>query len=147
MVFDEFNQHQEGNDVILNINEIVELDGDDDKPLETDEGNDNEDEEEEEHEKKKDFEERSETVQVGKLPPKKNIRLAKINPLCVKNFFAIGREKVKKMNLEETRYNRNKRRGREANMSEEMYNSVSGPDNGIESEVTKNAFDRFGFNL
>ena len=59
-------------------------------------------------------------------------------------IFAIGREKVKKMNLEDTRYNRNKRRGREANMSEEMYNSVCGPDNSIESEVTKNAFDRFG---
>ncbi len=129
MVFDEFNQRQEGNDVILNINEIVELDGDDDKPLETDESNDDEDEEEEHEKKKPDFEERSETVQAGKSPPKKNVRLAKINPLCVKNFFAIGREKVKTMNLEDTRYNCNKRRGREANMSEEMYNSVCGTDN------------------
>ena len=75
------------------FNEIVELDGDDDKPLETDEGNDDEDEEEEEHEKKKDFEERSETVQAGKSQPKKNVQLAKINPLCVKNFSQLVERK------------------------------------------------------
>ena len=94
-----------------------------------------------------DFEEKTENVVIGKKPPKKNIHWAKINELCLKKFFLIGREKVAKLDLETSRYARNKRREREQNLSEEMYDRACGRNGSAESEITENAFARFGFTL
>ena len=69
----------------------------------------------------------------------------KINEL--KKFFSIGREKVAKLDLETSRYARNKRREREQNLSEEMYDRACGRNGSAESRMTENAFARFGFTL
>ena len=85
-------------------------------------------------------------INVAKKRGKTKIRCAKINPLAFVDIMTEAWEKLKKKDYINTRFAAKDRESRKIDISDLVYERVSGTENGNDAETTNEAFRRLGIN-
>ena len=85
-------------------------------------------------------------VNVAKKRGKVNIRCAKINPLAFSDIISTGWKKLLKLDLVTTRFAAKEREKRKQEIREEVYQSIVGNANGVDTNTMMEGLSCLGIN-